>query len=66
MLWGTFSWVAGGSLAVIEENMKAADCLNVTADHLHPYMVSVFPTGNGIFQQYNAVCHKVRIILEWF
>ncbi|GBM55242.1 hypothetical protein AVEN_251320-1 [Araneus ventricosus] len=35
-------------------------------DQLHPYMVFVFPTGNGIFQQGNAPCHKARIVLEWF
>ncbi|GBN73154.1 hypothetical protein AVEN_64453-1 [Araneus ventricosus] len=29
-------------------------------------MAFVFPTGNGIFQQGNAQCHKARIVLEWF
>ncbi|GBL92835.1 hypothetical protein AVEN_4541-1 [Araneus ventricosus] len=40
--------------------------LNIIADQLHPYMAFVFPTGNGIFQQDNAPCHKARIVLEWF
>ncbi|GBN96493.1 hypothetical protein AVEN_43007-1 [Araneus ventricosus] len=44
--------------------MKAANYLNITADQFHPYIV--FPTGNGIFQQDNAPCHKARIVLEWF
>ncbi|GBM70130.1 hypothetical protein AVEN_151588-1 [Araneus ventricosus] len=46
--------------------IKAANYLNIIADQLHPYMAFVFPTGNGIFQQDNASCHKARIVLEWF
>ncbi|GBM45216.1 hypothetical protein AVEN_63828-1 [Araneus ventricosus] len=29
-------------------------------------MAFVFPSGNGIFQQDNASCHKAPIVLEWF
>ncbi|GBN35813.1 hypothetical protein AVEN_66284-1 [Araneus ventricosus] len=46
--------------------MKAANYLNIIADQLNPYMVFVFPTGNGIFQQDNASCHRARIVLECF
>ncbi|GBM09694.1 Transposable element Tc1 transposase [Araneus ventricosus] len=66
MLWGTFSWAALGPVVVVEQTMKAANYLNVIADQLHSYMAFVFPTGNGIFQQDNAPCHKARIVLEWF
>ncbi|GBL77197.1 Transposable element Tc1 transposase [Araneus ventricosus] len=66
MLWGTFSWAALGPVLVVEQAMKAANYLNITADQLHPYMAFVFPTGSGIFQQDNAPCQKARIVLEWF
>ncbi|GBL94520.1 Transposable element Tc1 transposase [Araneus ventricosus] len=66
MLWGTFSWAALGPVVVVEHTMKGANYLNIIADQLHPYMAFVFPTGNGIFQQDNAPCHKARIVLEWF
>nr|GBL80108.1 hypothetical protein AVEN_181091-1 [Araneus ventricosus] len=56
MLWKTFSWAALGPVVVVEQTMKAANYLNITADQLHPYMAFVFPTGNGIFQQDNAPC----------
>ncbi|GBM22810.1 hypothetical protein AVEN_226480-1 [Araneus ventricosus] len=46
--------------------MKAANYLNIIADQLHPYMAFVFQTGNGIFLQNSAPCHKARIVLEWF
>ncbi|GBO03945.1 hypothetical protein AVEN_164652-1 [Araneus ventricosus] len=45
---------------------ETANYLDIIADQLHPYMTFVFPTGNGIFQQDNAPCHKARILLEWF
>ncbi|GBL74166.1 Transposable element Tc1 transposase [Araneus ventricosus] len=66
MLWGTFSWASLGPVVVVEQTMKAANYLNIIADQLHPYMSFVFPTGNGIFQQDNAPCHKALIVLEWF
>ncbi|GBN50421.1 hypothetical protein AVEN_206903-1 [Araneus ventricosus] len=65
MLWGTFSWVALGPVVVVEQTMEAANYLNIIADQLHPYKALVFPTGNGIFQQDNAPCHKALIVLEW-
>ncbi|GBM91078.1 hypothetical protein AVEN_64791-1, partial [Araneus ventricosus] len=66
MLWGTFSWAALGHVVVVEQTMKAANYLNIIADHFHPSMAFVFPTGNGIFHQDTAPCHKARIVLEWF
>ncbi|GBL91250.1 hypothetical protein AVEN_195135-1 [Araneus ventricosus] len=66
MLWETFSRVAMGPVVVVEQTMKPANYLNIIADQLHPYMTFVFPTGNRIFLQDNAPCHKARIVLEWF
>ncbi|GBN87022.1 hypothetical protein AVEN_50406-1 [Araneus ventricosus] len=66
MLWGMFSRAALEPVVVAEQTMIAANYLNIIADQLHLYMAFVFPTGNGIFQQDNASCHKARIVLEWF
>ncbi|GBL78944.1 Transposable element Tc1 transposase [Araneus ventricosus] len=66
MLWGTFSWTALRPVVVVEQTMKAVNYLNIIADELHPYMVFVFPTGNGIFQQDNAPCHMTWIVWGWF
>ncbi|GBM34607.1 hypothetical protein AVEN_171647-1 [Araneus ventricosus] len=54
---------APGPTVVVEQTINY---LNIIADQLHPYMAFVFPTGNGIFQQDKAPCHKARIVLEWF
>ncbi|GBM59646.1 Transposable element Tcb2 transposase [Araneus ventricosus] len=61
MLRGMFSWTSLEPVVVVEQTMKAANYLNIIADQLHPYMAFAFPTGNGIFQQNNAACHKARI-----
>ncbi|GBO38932.1 hypothetical protein AVEN_86310-1 [Araneus ventricosus] len=55
-----------GPVVVVEQTMKAGNYLNTIADQLNPYMAFVFPTGNRIFQQDNAPCHKTRIVLECF
>ncbi|GFV99621.1 transposable element Tcb1 transposase [Trichonephila clavipes] len=66
LLWGTFSWASLGPVVVVEQTMNTTGYLNIIADQLHPYMVSVFPAGNGMFQQDNASCHKAKIVLELF
>lgn len=38
---------------------------NNIADEFHPYIASL-PNENESFQQDNAPCHEVRIVLEWF
>nr|XP_042898811.1 uncharacterized protein LOC110282461 [Parasteatoda tepidariorum] len=46
--------------------MNVTGNLNIIADQLYPYMASVSPAGNGIFQQDNVQCHEAQIALEWF
>ncbi|CAL1285354.1 unnamed protein product [Larinioides sclopetarius] len=65
-LCGSFSWASLGPVVMVEQTMNATGYLNIIADQLHPYMTSVFPAGNGMFQQDNAPCHKVKVVLEWF
>ncbi|GFV52135.1 transposase domain containing protein [Trichonephila clavipes] len=62
MLWRTFSWVLLRPVVVVEQTMNATGYLNIIADQLHPYMTSVSPAGNGMFQQDNAPCHKAKIV----
>ncbi|GFV84886.1 uncharacterized protein TNCV_4298681 [Trichonephila clavipes] len=47
----TFPWASLGRVIVEEQTMNATGYLNIFADQLHPYMASVFPAGNGMFQQ---------------
>ncbi|GBN82636.1 hypothetical protein AVEN_274464-1 [Araneus ventricosus] len=66
MLWATFAWAVLGPVVGVKQTMKAVNYLSIIANQLHPYMAFIFPTGNGIFQQSNALCHKARIVLGWF
>ncbi|KAK0134277.1 Transposable element Tcb1 transposase [Merluccius polli] len=50
----------------IEHRVKATDYLSIVADHVHPFMTTVYPSSDGYFQQDNAPCHKARIISDWF
>ncbi len=40
--------------------------LSIVADHVHPFMTTVYPSSDGYFQQDNAPCHKAQIISDWF
>ena len=66
MFWGTFSWASLGPGLVVEQTLYATEYLKIIVGQLHLYSLSVFPTGNGMFQEDNVSCHKARIVLEWF
>ncbi len=66
MVWGIFSWLTLGRLVPIEHRLNATAYLSIVADHVHPFMTTVYPSSDGYFQQDNAPCHKAQIISDWF
>ncbi len=66
MVWGIFSWHNFGPLVPIEHRLNATAYPSVVADHVHPFMTTVYPSSDGSFQQDNAPCHKAQIISDWF
>ncbi len=66
MVWGIFSWHTLGSLVPIEHRLNATAYLSIVADHVHPFMTTVYPSSDGYFQQDNAPSHKDHIISDWF
>ncbi len=66
MVWGIFSWHTLGPLVPIEHRLNATAYLSIVADHVHPFMTTVYPSSDGYFQQDNAPCHKAQIISDWF
>jgi len=34
---------------------------HLVADHVHPFMATIYPSSNGCFQYDNAPCHKAKV-----
>ncbi len=66
MVWGIFSWHTLGPLVPIDHHLNATAYLSIVADHIHPFMITVYPSSDDYFQQDNAPCHKAQIISDWF
>ncbi len=64
MVWGVFSWHTLGPLVPIEHRLNTTVYLSI-ADHVHPFMTTVYHLLM-YFQQDNAACHKAQIISDWF
>ncbi len=65
MVWGIFSWCTLGPLVPIEHRLNTTVYLSIVADHVHPFMTTVYHLLM-YFQQDNAPCHKDQIISDWF
>ncbi len=66
MVWWIFSWHTLGPLVPIVHRINTTAYLSIVADHVHPFMTTVYPSSDGYFQQDNAPCHKAQIISDWF
>ncbi len=63
---GIYSCHILGLLVPIEHCLNATAYLSIVADHVHPFLTTVYPSSDGYFQQDNAPCHKAQIISDWF
>ncbi len=66
MVWGIFYWHTLGPLVPIEHRLNATAYLSIVADHVHPFITTVYSSSDGYFLQDNAPCHKAQIISDWF
>ncbi len=46
MVWGIFSWHTLGPLVPIEHRLNATVYLSIVADHVHPFMTTVYPSSD--------------------
>ncbi len=46
MVWGIFSWHTLGPLVPIEHRLNFTDYLSIVADHVHPFMTTVYPSSD--------------------
>ncbi len=54
MVWGIFSWHTLGPLVPIEHHLNATAYLSIVADHVHPFMTTMYPSSDDYFQQDNV------------
>ena len=66
MLWVMFCWETLGPAIHVDVTLTHTTYLSIVADHVHPFMETVFPGGSGLFQQDNVPCHKAKMVQEWF
>ncbi len=66
IVWGILSCHTLGPLVPIKHRLNTTAYLSIVADHVHPFITTVYPSSDGFFQQDNAPCHKVQIISDWF
>ncbi len=46
MVWGIFSWHTLGSFVPIEHCLNATVYQSIVADHVHPFMTTVYPSSD--------------------
>jgi len=61
-----FSWHTLCPLVLIKHSLNATAYLSIVADHIHPFMTTVYSSSDEHFQQDNAPCQKAQIISDWF
>ncbi|KAK3519768.1 hypothetical protein QTP70_003892 [Hemibagrus guttatus] len=66
LLWAMFCWETLGPAIHVDVTLTRSTYLSIVADHVHPFMETLFPDGCGLFQQDNALCHKAEMVQEWF
>ncbi len=47
MVWGIFSWHTLGPLVPIEHRLNATAYLSIVADHVHPFMTTVYSSSDA-------------------
>ncbi len=66
MVWGIFLWHTLSPLVPIKHCLNATAYLSIVADHVHPFMTTVYHFLMLLPAGYNAPCHKASIISDWF
>ncbi|GBM15469.1 hypothetical protein AVEN_142127-1 [Araneus ventricosus] len=61
IVWGMFSLHILGPLIPVEGTLNSYAYLYIVANQVHPYMATVYPANDGMFQQDNAMCPKLSV-----
>ncbi len=69
MVWGIFSWHTLGPLVPIEHRLNATAYLSIVADHVHPFMTTVYhllmATSSSIMHMSQSSNHLRLVSWTW-
>jgi len=57
-VWGMFSWHTLSPLVPTGHCLNSMANVSIVSDHVHPFLVIMYPSSDGYFQQDNVPCHK--------
>ena len=63
MIWGAISLKSEGPMISLHRRINIRDYLKMLSDLVHPIAQALFPEGNTIFKDYNALIHTARILV---
>lgn len=63
LVLGIFPLQKLGPLTPSSYHLKAAACLSIIADHVHLFMVTIYPSFNGYFEHHVT---KQNVLSDWF
>lgn len=66
MVWAAISWFSAGPMITVSGHMTAKTYVNILADQVHPMVQTLFPNGDGVFQDDKAPVHTAHIVQDWF
>ncbi len=66
MVWGIYSWHTLGPLVPIDYRLNTTAYLSIVADHVHPFMTTVYPSSDATSSRIMHHVHKAQIIPDWF
>ena len=66
MLWAMFCSETLGPANHVDVTSPRTTSLSIVADHVHPFIETLFPDGCGVFQHDNVRYHKAKIVQDWF
>ncbi|GBM60273.1 hypothetical protein AVEN_248544-1 [Araneus ventricosus] len=66
MVWAAISLFSVCLMITLQGYIKAKNYVNTLADQVHPMVQTLFPNGDGVFQDDKAPVHTAHIVQDWF
>lgn len=68
MIWGCFSFYGPGRLYVVPKGttVNSVRYLEILNTRMMPSASAMYPTGDFIFQDDGAPCHRSKVVKAWF